>query len=170
MYEGGIRVPFIARWPGTIPAGTKSDAFCSALDLFPTFMSVANAKPLSKVKLDGYNILPVLTGRGKSKRREHFWEIRGARGARVGKWKWVLPTKRYIMPRDTTGELYDLAQDIGEKRNLAQERPDVLKMMQSKWDVWMQEMAETEPRGPFFKAYFDKLGYGDGSYRVQPVP
>jgi len=169
MYEGGIRVPFIARWPGKIPAGTKNSEFCSSLDLFPTFMSVAKAKLPAKVKLDGCDILPVLTGKDKSKRTEHFWELRGARAARVGKWKWVLPNKRYILPKNTIGQLFDLSVDIGEQNDLAQQRPEILRMMQSKWDAWMKEMVASEPRGPFSKAYFDKLGYGDGSYRVQTV-
>ncbi|MCK5269481.1 MAG: hypothetical protein KAJ46_01800, partial [Sedimentisphaerales bacterium] len=81
-------------------------------------------------------------------------------------WKWVMETDRYVLPKDMTGELYDLSVDIGEKNNLATEKPERLKWIQSKWDKWMKEMAASEPRGPFGKAYFDKIGYGDGSYRI----
>ncbi len=168
LWEGGIREPFIAKWPGHIPAGVTRDDFSSTLDLFPTFISLAGASLSKNVKLDGFNMLPVLFNQGRSKRKEHYWEFRGQRAVRSGKWKWVLPTNgKYNIPEDTTGELYDLSVDIGEKHNLASERPDVLKEMQNKWDKWMWEMVKSEPRGPFSKAYFDLLGYGDGTARIK---
>jgi arylsulfatase A-like enzyme len=166
LYEGGVRVPFIARWPERIPSGQISDEFCSALDLFPTFLRMAGVKPSKDIKLDGYDMLPVLTGKGKSRRKDHFWEWQAKRAARVGKWKWVMETDRYVLPKDMTGELYDLSVDIGEKNNLATEKPERLKWIRSRWDKWMKEMVASEPRGPFGKAYLDKIGYGDGSYRI----
>ncbi len=167
MYEGGIRVPFIARWPGRIPPGTVSDEFCSTLDLFPTFLGIAGARPPKGVALDGYDMLPVLTEGAASQRTEQFWELRANRAARVGKWKWVLDTgERWVLPEDDTGELYDRSVDIGEQHNLADEEPGAIKMVKGKWEAWMREMAAAESRGPFSKAYFDKLGFGNGNYRL----
>ncbi|HKJ69884.1 MAG TPA: sulfatase-like hydrolase/transferase [bacterium] len=167
FYEGGIRTPFVAKWPGHIPAGAVSDEFCSTLDLFPTFLSVAETQPPENIILDGYDILPVLTELGESMRNKQFWELRGKRGARIGQWKWVLDTEdRWVFPDDETGQLFDLSTDKEEQHNLATERPDVLKAIKAEWDNWMIEMAAAEPRGPFSKAYFDKLGYGNGNYRL----
>lgn len=158
--EGGIRVPFIARWPGRIRAGVTSDEFCSTLDLFPTLRALSGAAADPSLVLDGYNILPVLTELAKSPRHEQFWELRGRRAAHVGRWKWVLESPRFtIPPEDAVGELYDLSVDPGEQNNLADEKPDVLKMIRERWESWMDEMARSEPRGPFSHDYFDLLGY-----------
>ena len=161
MYEGGIRVPFIARWPGRIPKGAASGEFCSTLDMFPTLLHVAGEKPPAQTILDGSNILPVLTDRAPSPRKEQFWELRAARAARVGNWKWVLEARRFTPPPDDApGELYDLSSDIGEKRNLAAEKPDVLREVRGRWVSWMNEMARSEPRGPFAsREYFRLLGF-----------
>jgi uncharacterized sulfatase len=158
--EGGIRVPFIARWPGRIRAGVTSDEFCSTLDLFPTLRALSGAAADPSLVLDGYNILPVLTELAKSPRQEQFWELRGRRAAHVGRWKWVLESPRFtIPPEDAVGELYDLSVDPGEQNDLADEKPDVLKMVRERWESWMDEMARSEPRGPFSHDYFDLLGY-----------
>jgi arylsulfatase A-like enzyme len=161
MYEGGIRVPCIARWPGRIQPGGSSDEFASTLDMFPTFLRVAGAEPPPNLKLDGYDILPVLTRGGASPRREQFWELRGARAARVDDWKWVLETARGVLPSEgASGELYDLSTDPGEQRDLAKERPEVLKRVRERWRAWMNDMATAEPRGPFAsREYFRVLGF-----------
>ena len=158
--EGGIRVPFIARWPGKIRAGISSDEFTSTLDLFPTLRVLAGAAADPLIVLDGYNILPVLTELATSPRREQFWELRGRRAAHVGRWKWLLNSPRFtIPPEDAPGELYDLSTDPGERNNLADKNPEVLKMIRERWDSWMNEMARSEPRGPFSHHYFELLGY-----------
>lgn len=168
LYEGGIRVPFVAKWPGKIPAGSVSNEFCSTLDFFPTFVNSANGELDKKIKYDGFDILPVLFGTGKSKRTEQYWELRAHRAARVGKWKWVVPVQnKGELPQNVTGELYDLENDIGETTNLAKERPDILKIMQDKWTTWIMEMYNSEERGPFSKEYFEVLGFGDGGYRLE---
>lgn len=159
-YEGGIRVPFLARWPGQIPPGTVSHAFTSTLDLFPTFLAVAGLSPPPGLHLDGYNLLPVLTAQAQSSRESHFWEFQGKRAARVGNWKWVADIDNYQpFPEDFRGELYDLSRDISESQDLASEYPEILKKVRSRWEAWMQEMAQAEFRGPFSKAYFELLGF-----------
>ncbi|MCA9039231.1 MAG: sulfatase-like hydrolase/transferase, partial [Planctomycetaceae bacterium] len=89
MYEGGIRVPFIARYSGKIPAGSVNDEFLTALELFPTFTQLASASLPDGVVYDGFDMLPVLSGQQSSPREEMFWERRNDRAARVGKYKWV---------------------------------------------------------------------------------
>jgi arylsulfatase A-like enzyme len=169
MYEGGLRVPFIARWPGNIPEGTVSNEFCSALDLLPTFAVAAQTDPPQDRVLDGYNILPVLTEEGGSPRTSHFWELRGKRAARYENWKWVMETEeRWVNPDPDARELFDLSSDIGEQNNLAEAQPDQEKQMRGRWEAWIREMYDSEPRGPFSKhAYIDLLGYGDGHYRLE---
>lgn len=171
MYEGGFRVPCVIKWPGRIKSGQVSDAFVSSLDFFPTFVAAAGGQLPQEIIYDGYNLLPVLTESKPAERTEHYWELRGQRAARVGKWKWVLPRQgeRWDIPKDTTGELYDLENDISEKHNLAKEKPDVLRMVQKKWDNWFMEMYNSEDRGPFSKAYFELLGYGKGESRVRDL-
>jgi arylsulfatase A-like enzyme len=141
MFEGGIRVPAIARWPGRTPKGATSDEFLSTLEFFSTFLAAAGASPPPGVKLDGFNMLPVLEGRGKSQRTEMFWQRRDDKAARVGQWKWV--------ESERGGGLFDLAADIGERRDLSAEKPDMLKRVKGRWLAWRKEMDDSEPRGPF---------------------
>jgi arylsulfatase A-like enzyme len=161
MYEGGIRVPGIARWTGRIPKGVTCPHFCGTLDLFPTFLRAAGAALPTNVKLDGRDILPLLTAGARPARTEQFWELRGSRAARIGRWKWVAESRRGEVPPDTApGELYDLEADPGESRNLAGEQPEALRMARERWAAWMNEMARSEPRGPFSsREYFRVLGF-----------
>jgi arylsulfatase A-like enzyme len=140
MWEGGLRVPFIARWPGRLPAGRVSDGFLTALELLPTFAKAAGAK-LPDVTLDGFDMLPVLAGEKPSPREEMFWQRRGDIGGRVGQWKWVQSEK---------GDgLFDLSKDLGEKIDLSREQPDKLAMVKARYEKWRKEMDDSEPRGPF---------------------
>ncbi|QDU44894.1 Arylsulfatase [Symmachiella dynata] len=141
MFEGGIRVPFIARYPGRIPADSVSNEFLTALELFPMFARLAGAKLPEDIVYDGFDMLPVLTGEKKSERTEMFWERRGDRAARVGNYKWVQSQRG-------TG-LYDLSSDIGEKHDLSAENPEMLAQLQTRFAQWKKEMAAAEPRGPF---------------------
>ena len=86
-------------------------------------------------------MLPVLKGETDSSRTEMFWERRGDQAARVEQWKWVNSTRG-------TG-LYDLSEDIGEQRDLSQEKPEVLNMVKERFENWKRQMAAAEPRGPF---------------------
>ncbi|MBL8178628.1 MAG: sulfatase-like hydrolase/transferase [Bryobacterales bacterium] len=141
MYEGGIRVPMIARWPGRIPKGAVNRDFVSSLEYFPTFLAAAGAQPPSSVKLDGFNLLPVLEGKAKSPRTEFFWQRQGDKAARSGHWKWVETAQG--------AALYNLSTDLGEQHDLSQENPAVFASMKAKWHSWRTEMDNAEPRGPF---------------------
>jgi arylsulfatase A-like enzyme len=141
LFEGGVRVPCLARWPGRLPAGRVNDELLSTLELFPTLAAVAAAKPPDGVVLDGFNMLPVLEGRAKSSRTEIFWQRRKDRAARVGNYKWV---------DSAAGKgLYDLSADIGEKHDLSAQNPEVLERLELRFAAWQKEMDAAEPRGPF---------------------
>lgn len=140
MWEGGLRVPFVAWWPGKLPAGRVSDDFLTALELFPTFAKAAGAK-LPDVKLDGFDMLPVLAGEKPSPREEMFWQRRGDVAARVGKWKWARTGK--------DEGLFDLTKDLAEQHDLSREQPDNFALVKSRFETWRKAMDDAEPRGPF---------------------
>ncbi|MBW3538921.1 MAG: sulfatase-like hydrolase/transferase [Planctomycetes bacterium] len=141
MFEGGLRVPFLARLPGRIPPGRVSNEFLTALEIFPTLTKLADAELPDGVVYDGFDMLPVLAGETASPRTEMFWQRRGDRAARVGHWKWV--------DSQRGSGLFDLSEDIGERRDLSSERPEVLARVKSRFEAWRQEMDAAEPRGPF---------------------
>jgi arylsulfatase A len=141
MFEGGLRVPCIVRWPGQIPAGAASDEFLTSLEVFPTLLAAVGAEPPPNVTLDGFDMLPVLQGKERSPREEMFWKRRDDHAARVGHWKWVVSSRG--------NGLFDLSQDIGEQHDLSQDRPEVLQMVQARYAAWEAKMEAAEPRGPF---------------------
>ena len=141
MFEGGIRVPCIVRWPGKIPANTTSNEFLTSLEIFPTLCAATGAALPKELKLDGFDMLPVLQGKKKSPRQEMFWQRRLDKGARVGHWKWVESSRG--------NGLFDLRTDLSEKHDLSKEKPDVLKMIKARFADWKKQMNATEPRGPF---------------------
>jgi len=141
MFEGGIRVPMIARFPGRIPASSVCDQFLTSLELFPTFTELAGADYPEGVKLDGFNMLPVLSGQESSSRTQMFWKRRGDVAARVGNWKWVDSARG--------SGLFDLSEDISEKKDLSKSHPEKLQRLKTAFADWMAEMETAEPRGPF---------------------
>lgn len=141
LYEGGVRVPCIVRFPGRIPAGSVCREFLSSLEVLPTLAKLAGVKPPSGVTLDGFDMLPVLQGKKASPRTKMFWRRRADRAARVGNWKWIDSTRG--------GGLFDLSRDIGEARDLSTERPKILRKLRDAYAAWQREMEQAEPRGPF---------------------
>lgn len=142
MWEGGIRVPCIVRWPdGGIPAGEVNDEFLTSLELFPSLIAAAGATPPEGVKLDGYDWWATLRDGKPSPRTEMFWQRRDLIGARVGDWKWVRMGNR--------GGLFNLADDIGENRDLSESHPDELATVKRRYQAWLSEMDAAEPRRPF---------------------
>jgi arylsulfatase A-like enzyme len=141
MFEGGLRVPSLVRWPGVIPASRVCDEFLTTLEIFPTLCAAARITPPRDIVLDGFDMTPVLAGRQKSAREEMFWERRDDKAARVGHWKWVDSARG--------SGLFDLTTDLGEKHDLSKEKPDTLAHMKSQFAAWKKRMAEADPRGPF---------------------
>lgn len=133
-YEGGIRVPALARWPDKIPAQAVSDGLFWSMDLLPTFVAAAGGSTPTDQTLDGVNILPALEG-GPAVERDLFWQFRKYSALRHGKWKLVRATA------DGKWELYDLDADIGEQHDLAAERPELVKELAARFD---QRLAAAE--------------------------
>lgn len=141
MWEGGLRVPFIARWPGKLPAGKVTDEFLTSLEFVPTLLAATGAAAPEGVKMDGFDMLPILRGETKSPRKEMFWQRRSDKAARYENWKWVESAKG--------NGLYDLSSDLGETKDLTAEKPEIAKMMRGRFESWRAEMDAAEPRGPF---------------------
>lgn len=125
--EGGVRVPLVANWPGQIPAGRVVDTPAIAYDIFPTLVGLAGGKVPDDREYDGQDIWSLLSGNGEGDfvRAKPFFWIFGDKisSMRDGRWK------MHIARRDRalkTPELYDLANDPGESRNLAEENPEVV--------------------------------------------
>jgi len=129
LYEGGIRVPMIARWPKAIEAGAVSDYPSAFWDFLPTFCDVAGIE--IPEGLDGRSIVPVFKGRQFEPNRALHWvfDMRKTtkRAVRWGKWKAVRPAD------NQPWELYDLERDIGEMTDLANEHPKVLDTVLATW-------------------------------------
>lgn len=141
MFEGGTRVCCLVRYPRRIQAGTTNGEFLTSLEIFPTLLNLAGIDPPEGVVLDGFDMMPVLAEGKPSPRNEMYWKRRAKEAARVGNWKWI---------RNETGTyLFDLSGDLGENHDLSKERPEVFAMMQTKFEAWLKQMDEAEPRGPF---------------------
>jgi arylsulfatase A-like enzyme len=130
LREGGIRVPFIARWPGKIPAGKDIDEPIVSMDLFATFAKVGGAELPEGVVVDGKDVLPVLAGKAKSPHKIMFWQHKNQSVARQGDLK--------LLRQDGEADrLYNVVADLGEKNDLAAERPDVVKELGAALDRWL---------------------------------
>ena len=127
-FEGGMRVPCVVRWPGHIPAGKVCDQIALSMDLLPTFAGLAGAKVPDDRVIDGKDIWPLLSGHaGATSPHEAFFYLRGPRVAAVRSRQWKL--HRMGGRGSKPGALYDLEADIGEKRNVAAQHPDVVQRL-----------------------------------------
>lgn len=143
MWEGGIRVQCLVRWPdGNVPAGAVNDEFLSSLEILPSLLAATGNQKMEDIILDGHNWWPVICDGAESPRTEMFWQRKNLIGARVGNWKWT------EMQSKGNG-LYDLANDIGESKDLSKLHPDKLEMVKARYQNWLAEMEAAEPRGPF---------------------
>jgi arylsulfatase A len=120
LYEGGIRVPMIVRWPGKVKAGATSEQVWTFWDILPTVADITGVK--SPKDIDGISMLPALLGKDQSRHDFLYWEFheRGFdQAVRMGDWKAVRHGKDPL-------ELYDLSTDPGEARNVARHNPNVV--------------------------------------------
>ena len=175
FYDGGLRVPLIAAWPGTIVPDRRSDRPVGLIDLYPTFVEVAGAAPPSGQPLDGGSLAPLLLGREDPPQRDLFWHFPGYLGGetgtqvffrsrpvsiiRRGDWKlhlfhepWALKGGREQLDTNGAVALYNLAQDPGERADLAQAQPvirDELLDALLAWLVATEAKLPTEPNPRF---------------------
>jgi arylsulfatase A-like enzyme len=129
-FEGGIRVPFLMRWPGRLPAGAVYREPVVSRDLAPTLLAAAG---LPVPPLDGVNLLPLLRPGAKPAPRTLFWRAGQARAVRRGPWKLV------EFGNEFTG-LYNLADDLGETRDRSREQPALLAELRAAWAAWSRQM------------------------------
>lgn len=133
VLEGGIRVPFFVAWPGRLPAGNVYDQPVSTLDILPTGCAVAGAKP--NANLDGVNLLPHFTGETTAPHDFLAWRFGPQKAIRRGQWK-LVDWRDFETKQNSGWQLYDLAQDIGEKHNLAAAHPQLVAQLSQTWDQW----------------------------------
>ncbi|MDG3002688.1 sulfatase family protein [Paludisphaera mucosa] len=163
-YEGGVRVPFVARWPGKVPAGLVQRQPAATIDLLPTFAALAGAKPPA-LPIDGLDVRPLLFG-APDARSPHealfFYYADGQLQAmRSGPWKLLFPHTTRTMNGQAPGvggvpgkyrelpvglELYDLDRDLGETRNLSTERPEVVERLQGLADAMRGRLGDSLAR------------------------
>ena len=133
--EGGMRVPCVVRWPGKIPAGSSSDTITSTLDLLPTLAHLSGGATGGHV-IDGKNIWPILSGQSKADPREAFfyYQMDQLQAVRSGDWKLFVPLKskkrNWGKPEgEQPLKLFNLAKDIHEDHNVANQNPDVVEKL-----------------------------------------
>jgi arylsulfatase A len=138
LYEGGIRVPMIVRWPGIIAKGSRNDHVWYFPDVLPTLAELSGAEIPKNI--DGLSAVPTLLGEhvsGRTQKQHEFlyWEYRGARAVRMGDWKGVRPTANAKL------ELYNLKSDLGEKWNVSAKYPEITARIEK-----LSQDAHTDPR------------------------
>ena len=154
-YEAGSRVPCIVRWPGKVPAGRTSDALWATIDLMPTFTALSGVTPPMDRMIDGIDQTALLLGQTEEGRETFVYDQVGDGDANMGvgirkeNWKLLLPGRkpeqdhRFLMDFGTNGlELYDLDSDIGEKNNVADDHPEVVKELRETLDSFKKGVVE----------------------------
>jgi len=147
-YEGGIRVPFIVRWPGVVPQNSTYNTPVISVDLLPTFTEIAGAALPVDRKIDGVSMVPLLRGVSSLEREAIFWHYPHYRQGnatpytivRKGNWKLIM---RYD---DKPSELFDLSQDLSEKNDLAVEQPEKVKELETAITIWIKDVGARLPR------------------------
>ncbi|HYN84472.1 MAG TPA: sulfatase-like hydrolase/transferase [Pyrinomonadaceae bacterium] len=133
LYEGGIRVPALVRWPGVVAAGKTSAQSAVTMDWTATLVAAAGATPAPTHPLDGVDLLPVLSGKRAPFERTLFWRHGGQAAALEGDWK-------YLKSDDKTERLFDLSADEREQADFAAARPEVVADLRDKYRRWESQM------------------------------
>jgi arylsulfatase A-like enzyme len=153
LYEGGIRVPYIFRWKGTVQPGQTNPTPITSVDLYPTLVDLAGAEPPADYPLDGTSYATLLVGSAKSLDRDAiYWHFPGYLGAgnrqwrttpagaiRVGHWKLI------EFFEDQRQELYNLRDDVGEQNNLVEKEPAKAKELHDKLVAWRMSIGAPMP-------------------------
>jgi arylsulfatase A len=159
-YEGGVREPTLAWWPGKVPAGSVCDAVAGNIDLLPTFVKLAGGTLPSDRKIDGKDILPLLLGQSKESPREAHFYFAGTslQAVRAGPWKMAIVPQYEGRGKFSESEidrtkpfspvLYNLDDDIGEKTDVASQHPEVLVKLLPYIEVMEADLGAGKKNGP----------------------
>ena len=149
VYEGGIRVPAVMRWPGHVPAGAVTKQVGITMDLTATILAVAGAAVPADAKLEGMDLLPLIAKGAKPVSRQLFWRVTGSganeRAVRDGDWKLLIDNGRFM--------LFDLSKDAGERNELAASNTALVRRLRQailEWekDVDSEAKARSSTSGP----------------------
>ncbi|SMP58770.1 N-acetylgalactosamine-6-sulfatase [Neorhodopirellula lusitana] len=156
LFSGGVRVPFIVRWPGIAPAGkTDSTSVITAVDLLPTFLDVANVALPDGYQPDGESIVNAFKGGDFTRTKPIFWEWKGGdkqdftwptMGVRDGRWKLL------VSPQEPRYELYDLVNDWAETKDVSAENPELVQQLSEKLDTWKEGLPTAPSANALSKA------------------
>ena len=135
IWEGGHRVPAIASWPGTIKAGTVTAETAMTIDLMPTMMALNHAKLPDGHKLDGTDLSALLTQGTPLPKRDLFWALQDGRAKAVRRGPWKL------VRQGTKQELYNLAEDLKETKDVAGEKPELATALAAALTSWEKDVA-----------------------------
>jgi arylsulfatase A-like enzyme len=144
LWEGGIRVPGIVRWPGQVPAGKVSDELVHNIDVLPTFLAAAGAAPDAAWKVDGRDLLPVWRGQEKSPSRTLFWEWRVEGYNQLAAMRGDL---KLVITGNNRPELFDLTADPGERRTVLAEHAGLAKELEKELRAWLATETEASKWG-----------------------
>ncbi|MDQ3069271.1 MAG: sulfatase-like hydrolase/transferase [Acidobacteriota bacterium] len=137
VWEGGIRVPMILRWPGRIPAAATSNQVAITMDLTATILAATGSPVPPAHHPDGMDLTRVLSGAAPDVPRELFWRVPGGgepkKAVRSGRWKLIREPSRAM--------LFDLGADPGERQDLSAKHPDIVRRLQSALDAWEKDVA-----------------------------
>jgi arylsulfatase A-like enzyme len=144
IWEGGVRVACILRWPGRLPQGKVSRQAAISMDLTASMLAAAGVAPVSGPPLDGIDLLPIFEGKAPPREREFFWRLdfpaRKQKALRRGKWKYI---------RDGNNDLlFDLETDISERNDLIYRFPDVMRDLKARHAEWEKSLTSTGAAKP----------------------
>lgn len=143
LWEGGIRVPLILRWPGNLPANKSSAQVAMTMDLTASILAATGSAAPATYRPDGLNLLPSLSGKSPIVEREVYWRIRRPalqRAVRSGRWKLVEDGGDFY--------LFDVSTDPGERHDLTAEHPELVRKLDAALDAWEKDVDANKPARP----------------------
>ena len=155
LYDGGVRVPAIAEWPGRIEAGSVSDVPCSTLDYFPMAATLTGYQMPDDRSIDGQDLMPILTGQIKKRDKAIPFRARGNATLVKERYKLVLPA----------GELYDLSKDWSEENDIASSQPERIEVMTEELTAYLNSMQKSHAGADYSDPSFRPLDEWDAFRR-----
>jgi len=132
LWEGGIRVPLMLRWPGHLPAGKTSTQVAITMDLTTSIIAITQTGIPSEQSFDGINLIPSLSGKSRPIERELFWRIvrptLQQKAVRSGRWKLLVDNRSFL--------LFDLSADLAERHDLAAQHPELVRKLKRRIEEW----------------------------------